>query len=61
VCRWWLRLLALVAGPRVSFADEATHEDSEAELAKKLQNPVADRISVPIQNNWTSASGRRMP
>ncbi len=24
----------------------------QAELAKKLQNPVADLVSVPIQNNW---------
>jgi hypothetical protein len=24
----------------------------EAELAKKLQNPVADLISVPLQSNW---------
>jgi hypothetical protein len=23
-----------------------------AELAKKLQNPIADLISVPLQNNW---------
>ena len=23
-----------------------------AELAKKLQNPVANLVSVPIQNNW---------
>ncbi len=29
--------------------DAATQE---ADLAKKLQNPVANLISVPIQNNW---------
>jgi len=29
-----------------------------AELAKKLQNPVADLISVPIQNNWDFGIGR---
>jgi hypothetical protein len=28
-----------------------------AELAKKLQNPVADLISVPIQNNWDFGLG----
>jgi hypothetical protein len=28
-----------------------------AELAKKLQNPVADLISVPIQNNWDFGVG----
>jgi hypothetical protein len=26
--------------------------DSDAELAKKLSNPIASLISVPIQNNW---------
>ena len=28
-----------------------------AELAKKLQNPVAALISVPIQNNWDFGIG----
>ena len=26
--------------------------DDESELAKKTQNPVADLISVPLQNNF---------
>jgi hypothetical protein len=30
---------------------------NEAELAKKLQNPVADLISVPLQNNWDFGIG----
>jgi len=30
----------------------------EAELAKKLQNPVAALISVPIQNNWDFGIGQ---
>jgi hypothetical protein len=34
--------------------DEAS---DEAELAKKLQNPVANLISVPIQNNWDFGIG----
>jgi hypothetical protein len=29
----------------------------EGELAKKLQNPVANLISVPIQNNWDFGIG----
>jgi hypothetical protein len=29
----------------------------EVELAKKLQNPVANLISVPIQNNWDFGIG----
>jgi hypothetical protein len=31
--------------------------DEEAELAKKLQNPVANLISVPFQNNWDFGIG----
>ena len=31
--------------------------DEQAELAKKLNNPVADLISVPIQNNWDFGIG----
>ena len=30
---------------------------SQAELAKKLNNPVANLISVPIQNNWDFGIG----
>jgi hypothetical protein len=32
-------------------------KDQEAELAQKLQNPVASLISVPIQNNWDFGLG----
>ena len=31
--------------------------ENEAELAKKLQNPVADLISVPFQNNFDFGAG----
>lgn len=31
--------------------------DNAAELAKKLQNPIASLISVPIQNNWDFGIG----
>ena len=35
---------------------QASAQD-EGELAKKLQNPVANLISVPIQNNWDFGIG----
>jgi len=44
----------------VTPGDEGTAKDEaaqKAELAKKLQNPVADLISVPIQNNWDFGIG----
>jgi hypothetical protein len=41
-------------------ADEpaaANEQAKAAELAKKLQNPVAGLISVPLQNNWDFSIG----
>ena len=35
----------------------AVAEESDAELAKKTQNPVASLISVPLQNNWDFGIG----
>jgi len=35
----------------------AGQKDDEAELAKKLQNPVASLISVPLQSNWDFGIG----
>ena len=32
-------------------------EDEETALAKKIQNPVADLISVPFQNNTNYGYG----
>jgi len=47
--------LLLVA---ISAPVEAQNDNgAEAELAKKLQNPVADLISVPLQNNWDFGIG----
>jgi hypothetical protein len=51
-------LLATIAGAELSRADEAPSGPSEAELAQKLQNPVANLISVPFQNNWDFGIGQ---
>ena len=37
--------------------DAATNGDTEEALAMKLQNPVANLISVPFQNNWDFGIG----
>ena len=34
-------------------------EDSEEELVKQTQNPVADLISVPLQNNFNFGTGSK--
>lgn len=46
-----LMVAAGVAAPRASA------EDSDAEIAKKLSNPVASLISVPFQANWDFRMG----
>jgi hypothetical protein len=48
--------LAPTPGDSSSAAADAG-DDKQAELAKKLQNPVANLISVPIQNNWDFGIG----
>ena len=40
-----------------SGAAPADGQANAAELAKKLQNPIADLISVPVQNNWDFGIG----
>jgi hypothetical protein len=43
------------AGGRGGSGNAASSD--QAELAKKLQNPIADLISVPLQNNWDFGIG----
>ena len=51
-------LLTLAVAVTAQAQDAATAKSNdEAELAKKLQNPVAALISVPIQNNWDFGFG----
>ena len=54
-----LTTLALALSTAALFAQDAATDDKaqSAELAKKLQNPVANLISVPVQNNWDFGIG----
>src|SRR5664280_2063145 len=50
---------ALVFNIATLFAQDAATDEkaAAAELSKKLSNPVASLISVPIQNNWDFGIG----
>lgn len=54
-----LALASALVSTATLFAQEAAADEKAkaAELAKKLQNPVAALISVPIQNNWDFGYG----
>lgn len=43
--------------PQASVPSDAAATHDTADLAKKLQNPVASLISLPIQNNWDFGIG----
>src|SRR5215472_7465888 len=50
----------LLAGPlsaEEAAAPASGNEESNTDLAKKTQNPVADLISVPFQNNFNFNTG----
>jgi hypothetical protein len=47
----------LAAALLLGSAPAAAQGDASAELAKKLQNPVASLISVPLQSNWDFGIG----
>lgn len=53
----WLSPLACAAGLLIAVAAWAQESDEEAELAKKIQNPVAALISVPFQSNFEWGAG----
>jgi hypothetical protein len=52
-----LSVVSLYLAVATQAAEPQQHESSEEELVKKTQNPVADLISVPFQNNFNFAAG----
>lgn len=54
--RWWLACAGL-ATLLISAACFAQESDEQADLAKKVQNPVAALISVPFQSNFEWGAG----
>ena len=50
--------LALIAAALLALAAPGYAQSDSGELAKKLQNPVANLISVPLQSNWDFGIGR---
>lgn len=56
--RWSVATGIALASMVIGAGTPLRAEDDEAELAKKLQNPVANLISVPLQNNWDWGIGQ---
>ena len=50
-------LLSIVFLVALSIPAMGQQQENEEELAKKTQNPVADLISVPLQNNFNFGAG----
>lgn len=46
-----------IAGVFASALTNSASAEDEAELAKKLQNPIASLISVPLKLNWDTGIG----
>ena len=53
----WVAAVIVAAGLLLPGFVRAEGDDAEA-LAKKLQNPIANLISVPLQSNWDWGIGR---
>ena len=52
------KLIPLLSAIRLSVVCSATaYADADEDLAKKTQNPIADLISVPFQNNTNFGLG----
>ena len=54
-----LVLLVALSAKAAEPQQPSEQEDSEDKLVKHTQNPVADLISVPFQNNYNFAAGSK--
>ena len=54
-----LILLFLFAALSAQAAEPVTAQTSDEELVKQAQNPIANLISVPLQNNWYFGAGQK--
>lgn len=54
-----MMILLVLAGWRAPVMGQQESETETEELAKKTQNPVANLISVPLQNNFNWGTGFR--
>ena len=57
-----LSIVFLLAAPSAQAAEPqqpSKQETSEDELVKQTQNPVADLITVPLQNNFNFGTGSK--
>jgi hypothetical protein len=54
---WPICSPAQTASPGTSAGPDSTKSESNTDIAKKLQNPVADLISVPFQSNTNFGFG----
>ena len=54
-----LIILFLLAALPAQAAEPVTAQTSDEELVKHAQNPIANLISVPLQNNWYFGAGKK--
>jgi len=54
--RQWFGVAVIILAA-LAIGGPAFAEESQAELAKKLNNPIANLISIPLQSNWDFGIG----